>query len=141
MQRKALLFSLSTMVLCILGSCVGFIWGLSTWIGGPGASLWALGWTAIGSVQGACVAPAWYLGLGLDHGNAQDLDLRFFASFVLGTGSLSTSMLALVLWQSLGQSVPVSLSLGLGLSLMCATPLCAFLLARREIAPSLPVTL
>jgi hypothetical protein len=138
LSPKALLFFMAPLLFSLVGSCVGFVFGLSVPLPVERAGalyLWVLGWTTIGSIQGACVAPAYQLG----HGRPPAL--RPFSALLLLSGAMATSLLALSLWQVLGHSGRLSLTLAGGLLFMCAAPLSAYLFARREPAPVLPVCL
>lgn len=132
---KALMLTVATLLFGLIGSCVGFVWGLSCGPREADAALWALCWTAIGSLQGACVAPAWYLG------QSHRGELRGWSAFLLSSGCGTTSILSLGLWHTLGKDPHLSLVLGVGLLFMCMTPLVAYLFARRELHPGMPVSL
>ena len=131
---QVLFLTLTTLVAGVFGSCVGFIWGLSTPLlsgDAGGTFLWTMGWTAIGAIQGACVAAAFHLG--------RAAALRPSCRLILATGGLGTSVVALSLWRALGAGATLSLAMAMGLSIMCAAPLCAHLFSRRQLAPGLPV--
>lgn len=132
----ALTLTVTTLLTSLLGSCVGFLWGLAVPLPAhdlPAAPIWALGWTALGGIQGACVAPAYWL--------TRAAALRSLCRLVLTAGGLATTLIGLALWQASGRSGPLSLGMSLGLSVLCAMPLGAYLLGRREAAPALPASL
>ena len=130
---QALLLTMTTLVLGVFGAALGFVFGLSVPLplaSGTAACLWLLGWTAIGSLQGACAAPAFHLGRGAQLG---------LCRLIISVGSALTSLLALALWQALGRGAGAALALSSGLCAMCAVPLCAYLFGRREIGPGIPL--
>ncbi len=120
--------TLLTLFLGAVGACVGYMWSLPQvvlprWT--PGDCLWVLGWTIIGSIQGACMAPAWNLGAGRE--------LRGWSRLLLCAGCTATSLVALSLWQGLGKGAELSLRMASGLTVLSASPLCAYLFARRDL--------
>ncbi|MCS6915167.1 MAG: hypothetical protein RMK29_06085 [Myxococcales bacterium] len=120
----------------LLGSCVGFLWSLAVPLPAhalAAAPSWALGWMALGGIQGACMAPA--------HGLARGAAPRSLCRFLLAAGGLTTTLVGLALWHAVGRTGPLSLGLALGLIVLCAMPLCAYLVGRHEQAPALPVWL
>ena len=130
---QVLLLTVTTLVAGVFGACVGFVFGLSTPIlsaGHGGEVFWALGWTLIGALQGAAVAAAFHLGRGA---------LQPLCRMILAGCGAATCLVALGLWRALVAGAGLSLVIALGLLAMCAAPLGAHLLSRRELAPGLPV--
>ena len=129
---KGLLLTVTTLVAGIFGACVGFVFGLSTPMlnGADGAFLWALGWTAIGAVQGGSSAAAFHL---------RAPALLPACRLIIAASGLLTSLTALGLWRALGAGAGLSLAMAAGLGAMCAAPLGARLLSRRRFAPALPI--
>ncbi len=122
--------TLLTLFLGALGACVGYAWSLPSLLM-PVLSradfIWVMGWTVIGSIQGASLYPAFCLG--------QGQELRGLSRFLLGLGNLATSLVALSVWHDLGRGKALSFSIACGLSLMCAAPLLAYFLARLRPTP------
>ncbi len=131
----AVFLTILTLLLGTLGAAVGYAWSLPSLVSGVGFTdkadlLWVLGWTAIGSIQGACMAPAFCLG--------QGREMYGWSRLILCAGSLATSLVALSVWQALGRGKELSLAIACGLSLMSIAPLLAYTLARRPRAPRQP---
>ena len=112
---------------------MGYVWSLPSLLQ-PAVTredlLWVMGWTAIGSIQGACLAPAFCLG--------QGREFCGWSRSLLCVGSIATTVVALSVWHGLGRGRELSLAMACGLSLMSAVPLLAYTLARRAQSPRFP---
>ena len=131
-EAQGLILSLLTLFLGLAGACMGYLFGFASVEPPLGVQemIWLMGWTIIGSVQGACMVPAWNLGRGED--------LRSFSGVLLTFSAVATSMVSVSLWAAMGRSGPLSLVMALGLLSLSSLPLCTYCFARRSLSPAVP---